>query len=257
MSTNYGKQIKWSVLATNPVGGFSTDFDYTENNSEDDHEDGQGNLGATILHDLVGDFSFSSKLTHDAWVPVLGTDGACKIAIDSITGGACLLNQVVETGGLKLPRVVQFQGQHFPDLTAGGASDEVDEGVIDGVTSPPICIPAGRLGWGTGHMASALGIIQRYSITQTIRLSPYSEGGKIVAVIASLFQMRFQLQVLALAAATRPATRMPLVLSTAPERFQANNVITSAQETHRENDGVMYTINSRWAPAYDTEIEEP
>ena len=247
---NYGKQIKWSTVgAPNPAGGFCENYSYQERKSQDDHEDDAGDHGATVTHDKIGAISFGTKLTSDAQIPVLGEDGACKIAITGISTGGVLLSQVVETWGLKAPRRLSVSATHFPDLASGGSTSAADLDDMPELTSPPIVFPGGKLAWGTKGVASALGIVQALTITQTVRLTPYSEEGKIVAVIASLFQMTFNLKVLALSTATRPATDAELTLSTAPERFKTGNFITDASEAFRGTDGVLFDVNARWAPS--------
>jgi hypothetical protein len=249
---NYGKQIKWSTVgAPNPAGGFCENYSYQERHAQDDHEDDSGDHGVTVLHDNTGAIAFASKLTSDAVIPVISDTGGCLIEITGLSTGAVLLSQVVESWGIKAPRRLSCSAAHFPDLTAGGSSTAATLEAVPAITTPPIMLPAGKIAWGTKDIESALGIIQAFTITQTVRLSPYSEEGKIVAVIASLYQMTYNLQVLALSAATRPANGQALALATAPARFKTTNFIVDGTERFRGSDGVIFDINARWAPSLD------
>lgn len=244
---NYGKGIKWSTIgAPNPAGGICEEYLYSGQFSEDDHDQEDGDHFATILHDRMGELSWGTKLTDDATIPVL--EGGCLVSVSGISAGLVLLREVVESWGLREKRSLRAQAQHFPDATGGdtdaAALDEMPE-----ITSPPICFPAGKLAWGTKGVASTLGIVQRFTITQSVTLTPYSEEGKIVSVIACNFQLRYVLEVLALTGAARPEEGQELTLSTAPDRFEAGNFITRAAERSRLRDGVMFEIDARWTPA--------
>lgn len=247
----YGKQIKWgTTLAPNPAGGICENYSYQETGESDDHPD-NGVLAAVIHHNKMGNIRFGSKLTADALVPVLGNGGGCKIAITGLATGGILLSRVVETWGVQQARRLECEAGHYPDLGAGGSSAEADLTELAALTSQPICYPTGKVAWGLGGTKSALGIIQSLTITQSVVLTPYPEDGKIVTVVASLMQMQFQLQVLAVTAAARPARDSALVLTDAPERFKATNFITDATEGFRNSDGVLFDISARWMPARD------
>jgi hypothetical protein len=247
---NYGKQIKWSTVdAPNPAGGLCENYSYQERFAQDDHEGDDGEHAVTVLHDQMGVIAFGTKLTDTATIPVITDASGCKIAITGVTTGGVLLSQVVETWGLKTPRRMTASASHFPDLTAGGSAVEAALDAMPVLTTPPIMFPGGKIAWGTKGVASALGIVQSFSITQTVRLTPYSEEGKIVAVVASLFQMAYNLKVLALTAAARPASGQAMTLSTAPERFKTTNFIVDGAEQFRGSDGVLFDVNARWAPS--------
>lgn len=247
---NYGKQIKWSTVgAPNPAGGLCENYSYQDRVTQDDHEADNGDHAATVIHDRQGSISFATKLTDDATVPVMADNAGCKIAITGIATGGVLLSQVVESWALKAPRRLQVSATHYPDLTAGGSDVAADLTAIDEITTPPIVFPGGRLAWGTKGVSSALGIVQGLTITQSVRHSPESEEGKIVCCITSLFQMSFQLQVLALAAAVRPATGQELALTAAPGRFKTGNFIVDASERYRGAAGTIFDITARWAPS--------
>lgn len=247
---NYGKQIKWSTInAPKPTGGICEDYSYEGRASEDDHENEAGDHAATIQHDKMADLSWSTKLTSDAKVPVLTNTAGCKVSINTILTGGALFSQITETWGIKAARRLQCSAQHFPDLPNGGSAIEATLADLDEITSQPICFPEEEIAWGMNGIGSALGIVQTFSITQSVRLTPYSEGGKIVTVIASLFQMRFNLQVIALPTAALPEPGMTLALNNAPARFKTGNFISTAAERARMADGVLYDISSRWTPA--------
>lgn len=248
---NYGKQIEWSTTGSpHPAGGIAENFSYREQQSEYDHDGDDGELHATVLYDKRGEISFSTSLSDDANIPVLGNDSACRIAVTGYEDGGVLLTRVLERWGLNQPRNMDASATHYPDLGAGGAGGDATLGNIDPITSPPILTPGGKLAWGTAPVTSALGIVQSFTIEQTVAHDIFSENGKIVAVVTRMFMMKLDLEVVAISGATLPATGAALTLSGSPARFQTGNIITAAEERARKSQGVVMSISSKWAPAY-------
>lgn len=260
MSHNYGIALGWSTVgAPKPFSCILDNYEYNETNQEHLEDDEAVDIAAVILHGRTGAITFGGKITDASTdLPDLSQGALIDITSTETATGIVLCSQLVEEWVIGSPKNFSGSASHFPDAVAG---DGDAAGALDAYTptgqTAPIIRPTSKVIWGTSGLSIAWGTVQRLRIEQSLTLSAEpNEAGKLTAITAHRYIRRIQLDVLALASQSKPATDTLLTVAGAPDHA-GGAVIKDAAVKWSKGARRMFTVSALWAPGMvDPEPED-
>jgi len=251
MSNQYGVALKWgSAGAPHPATCILESFDYKDAFQTYEENDEAGDLAALILHGRKGAISFGGTITDETVdLPDLSAGAKIDLEADEIVGGIVLCSGITEDWLLGSAKKFSGSATHYPDATGGTGADA---GSLNAATPTqvlsPVIRPADKLIWSCAGLTHASGKVHKLSIAQSLELTEsLDEEGKIVAIQSHKYMRKISLEILALAAAARPAPDTVLAVTGAPANA-ANAVITGSDIKWKRGDAAMFSVEAIWFP---------
>lgn len=252
MGHQYGTLTWGTVGAPALFSGEIINYNFEKMRQETLEEDAAGENMALILDRPKGELSFEVKIT-DASVDYLNLASGAAIAVsgeEEIDGGIVLVQRAMERWRVGAAKTAAISATWYPDVTqASPASVGTMSAFTPSQAGLTIVTPAAKIVYGTFGMTHAAGIIQSLEIEQQWTLSDGepTPDGKIVGVLASGYQRRIRLEMLA--TGDMPEEGATLTITGAPAHAGGYKIMRS-RKVQAVRRAKLYSVEALWLPLF-------
>jgi hypothetical protein len=260
MSQHYGQSIIYGPLSAPALfTGDNMSFNYRDQVTEDDLEDGGSDFAAMGLHSRKGDLGFDGEVTSGS-TDFLDLSGGSKIAVAGtpagidLSVGMILAYEAVEEWNLLRRKRASVRAAHYPDATD---EDGAAAGALSAFTPTQnldFLFPGNTLIYSTVGFTHAAGLVHMLRVTQSLTITDDdpSPDGKLLGAFTSGYIRKISLLLLGKPAdAAIPAPKSVLTLTGAPDHLKNYRVISSEPRMDRKK-GMMFSIDASWIPPFGT-----
>lgn len=252
MGHQYGTLTWGTIGAPELFSGEIVNYSFEKMRQETLEEDAAGENMALILDRPKGELSFEVKITDES-IDYLNLATGAAIAVTGeaeITGGVVLVQRAVEKWRVGAAKTAAISATWYPDVVQSSpASVGTMSAFTPSQTGLTIVTPAAKIVYGTFGMSHAAGIIQSLEIEQQWTLSDGepTPDGKIVGVLASGYQRRIRLEMLATGA--MPTEGSTLAITGAPAHAGGYKIMRS-RKVQAVRRAKLYSVEALWLPLF-------